>query len=82
MPYVTPYLTYFSTKATEQELQRILTRALDLMYSDTDSPSGLSQNCNYLLAIKTAENQLKGLREEWYLYIENYCGTLISPLGF
>ncbi|KAH9048576.1 fungal-specific transcription factor domain-containing protein [Lactarius hengduanensis] len=44
------------------ELQRIISRTLDLLYSDTNSPSGLLVDVDYLLVIKTFECQI----QTWY----------------
>lgn len=44
------------------ELQRIISRTLDLLYSDTNSPSGLLVDVDYLLVIKTFERQI----QTWY----------------
>ena len=45
-----------------EELQRITSRTLDLLYSETDSPSGLLVDVDYLLVIKTFERQI----QTWY----------------
>ncbi|KAJ7772989.1 fungal-specific transcription factor domain-containing protein [Mycena maculata] len=47
------------------DLQRIISRSLDLLYSGTDSASGLLQNCDYLLVIKTFETQVLALQQHW-----------------
>ncbi|KAH9843128.1 uncharacterized protein C8Q71DRAFT_699738 [Rhodofomes roseus] len=47
------------------DLQRILTRSLDLLYSGTSSSSGLQEDCDYLLVIKTMETQLLAWQHEW-----------------
>ncbi|TFK36330.1 fungal-specific transcription factor domain-containing protein [Crucibulum laeve] len=47
------------------ELQRILSRSLDFLYSATDSASGLQVNCDYMLIIKTFETQILAWRQEW-----------------
>ncbi|ELU45832.1 fungal zn(2)-Cys(6) binuclear cluster domain-containing protein [Rhizoctonia solani AG-1 IA] len=39
------------------EMQRILSRSLDFLYSGTQSASGLQTDCDYLLVIKTIESQ-------------------------
>ncbi|KAI0306674.1 fungal-specific transcription factor domain-containing protein [Multifurca ochricompacta] len=44
------------------ELQRIISRTLDLLYSETSSPSGLLVDVDYLLVIKTFERQI----QTWY----------------
>jgi hypothetical protein len=53
-----------------KELQRIVTRCLEMLYSDTASNTGLQMECNYLVAVRATENQLLALREEWAVYIE------------
>lgn len=45
-----------------EELQRITSRTLDLLYSETNSPSGLLVDVDYLLVIKTFERQI----QSWY----------------
>lgn len=45
-----------------EELQRITSRTLDLLYSETNSPSGLLVDVDYLLVIKTFERQI----QTWY----------------
>lgn len=45
-----------------EELQRIISRTLDLLYSETNSPSGLLVDVDYLLVIKTFERQI----QTWY----------------
>ncbi|EPS94764.1 hypothetical protein FOMPIDRAFT_1038716 [Fomitopsis schrenkii] len=47
------------------DLQRIVTRSLDLLYSGTSSTSGLQDDCDYLLVIKTMETQLLAWQHEW-----------------
>ncbi|GLB34598.1 putative fungal specific transcription factor [Lyophyllum shimeji] len=47
------------------ELQRVLSRCLDFLYSGTDTPSGLQAHCDYMLVIKTFEAQLLGWRQQW-----------------
>ncbi|KAF5369179.1 hypothetical protein D9615_009987 [Tricholomella constricta] len=47
------------------ELQRILSRCLDFLYSGTDTPSGLQVHCDYMLVIKTFETQLSAWRQQW-----------------
>ncbi|KAJ6622873.1 fungal-specific transcription factor domain-containing protein [Mycena sp. CBHHK59/15] len=51
--------------ANYAELQRIISRSLDLLYSGTDSASGLLENCDYLLIIKTFETQVLASRQHW-----------------
>ena len=48
-----------------QDLQRILTRSLDLLYSGTNSPSGLQLDSDYLLVITTMETQILAWQHEW-----------------
>ncbi|KAL4067825.1 fungal-specific transcription factor domain-containing protein [Scleroderma citrinum] len=47
------------------ELQRIISRSLDFLYSSTSTPSGLQTDCDYLLIIKTIEAQILGWQHEW-----------------
>ncbi|KAG8699118.1 hypothetical protein FRC08_005498 [Ceratobasidium sp. 394] len=47
------------------ELQRILSRSLDFLYSGTVTASGLQADCDYLLVIKTVESQLQAWSNEW-----------------
>ncbi|KAG5644045.1 hypothetical protein DXG03_009197 [Asterophora parasitica] len=47
------------------ELQRILSRCLDFLYSGTDTPSGLQIHCDYMLVIKSFEAQLDGWVAKW-----------------
>lgn len=42
-----------------------MSRSLEQLYSDTDTPSGLLVHCDYLLVIKTMERQIQG----WYAQI-------------
>ncbi|THH20910.1 hypothetical protein EW146_g561 [Bondarzewia mesenterica] len=44
------------------ELQRIMSRSLESLYSGTDSPSGLLTDCDYMLIIKTMDQQI----QTWY----------------
>jgi len=46
-----------------------------MLYSDTASTTGLQMECNYLVAVRATENQLLALREEWAVYIDNYCAS-------
>ncbi len=64
-----------------QDLQRILTRSLDLLYSGTTNSSGLQVDCDFLLVIKTMETQLLAWHHEW-LNLRNVSGEsprAISP---
>ncbi|KAF8607837.1 hypothetical protein BDV93DRAFT_467449, partial [Ceratobasidium sp. AG-I] len=47
------------------EMQRILSRSLDFLYSGTLAPSGLQTDCDYLLVIKTIESQLQAWSNDW-----------------
>ncbi|KAG8728740.1 hypothetical protein FRC11_010306, partial [Ceratobasidium sp. 423] len=47
------------------EMQRILSRSLDFLYSGTQSASGLQTDCDYLLVIKTIESQLQSWNDDW-----------------
>ncbi|KAA1469252.1 hypothetical protein DENSPDRAFT_834825 [Dentipellis sp. KUC8613] len=44
------------------ELQRILSRGIDLLYSDTNTSSGLLIDCDYLLIVRTIDREI----EHWY----------------
>ncbi|TBU50302.1 fungal-specific transcription factor domain-containing protein [Dichomitus squalens] len=54
-----------SALAGYADLQRILTRSLDLLYSGTANSSGLQTDCDFLLVIKTMETQLLAWHHEW-----------------
>ncbi|TFK90305.1 hypothetical protein K466DRAFT_574338 [Polyporus arcularius HHB13444] len=54
-----------SALAAYADLQRILTRSLDLLYSGTTNSSGLQVDCDFLLVIKTMETQLLAWHHEW-----------------
>ncbi|OSD08461.1 hypothetical protein PYCCODRAFT_1462684 [Trametes coccinea BRFM310] len=54
-----------SALAGYADLQRILTRSLDLLYSGTTNSSGLQVDCDFLLVIKTMETQLLAWHHEW-----------------
>ncbi|KAH7929661.1 hypothetical protein BV22DRAFT_1102319 [Leucogyrophana mollusca] len=47
------------------ELQRIVSRSLDFLYSGTNTPSGLQTDCDYLVVIKTIETQILAWEHEW-----------------
>ncbi|TDL24905.1 hypothetical protein BD410DRAFT_744627 [Rickenella mellea] len=47
------------------ELQRIISRSLELLYSGTTTPSGLQTGFDYYLVIKTIEAQLLAWKHEW-----------------
>lgn len=51
--------------AAYAELQRIVSRSLEFLYSGTDTASGLQVNCDYLLIIKTFETQILAWKNEW-----------------
>ncbi|KAL4244821.1 Protease transcriptional activator prtT [Abortiporus biennis] len=51
--------------AAYADLQRILTRSLDLLYSGTNSVSGLQLDSDYLLVITTMETQILAWQHEW-----------------
>ncbi|KIJ24429.1 hypothetical protein M422DRAFT_62342 [Sphaerobolus stellatus SS14] len=51
--------------ASYVELQRILSRSLDFLYSGTSSPSGLQIDCDYLLVTKSIETQIRAWSHEW-----------------
>jgi hypothetical protein len=48
-----------------QELQRILSRSIEFLYSGMDTGSGLQLNCDYLLIIKTFEMDLLAWKTKW-----------------
>ncbi|KAI0077103.1 hypothetical protein K474DRAFT_1621646 [Panus rudis PR-1116 ss-1] len=51
--------------AAYADLQRILTRSLDLLYSGTNTTSGLQMDSDYLLVITTMETQILAWQHEW-----------------
>ncbi|KAF5339491.1 hypothetical protein D9757_014701 [Collybiopsis confluens] len=51
--------------AAYAELQRILSRSLDFLYSKADSASGLQTSCDYLLVVKTFESQIQESSLRW-----------------
>jgi hypothetical protein len=61
------YILYHHTHEN-QELQRILSRCLDFLYSGTNTPSGLQVDCDYLLIIRTIETQLFTWQRDWQAY--------------
>ncbi|KAI6109599.1 fungal-specific transcription factor domain-containing protein [Pisolithus sp. B1] len=65
-----------SLLAAYVELQRIVSRSLDFLYSGTNTPSGLQTDCDYLLIIKTIETQICAWQHEW----TGFRHTL-TPLG-
>lgn len=52
-------------KVASQELQRIVSRSLDLLYSGLGTPSGLQTDCDYPLVIKAFEQQIVAWLHEW-----------------
>ncbi|EGO21211.1 hypothetical protein SERLADRAFT_373019 [Serpula lacrymans var. lacrymans S7.9] len=58
--------------ASYVELQRIVSRSLDFLYSGTSSASGLQTDCDYLIVIKTIETQIFAWEHEW---------TVVRPMG-
>lgn len=66
--YVVSLSFFFFSQCIEvvyQELQRIVSRSLDLLYSGINTPSGLQTDCDYLLVIKTFEQQIVAWLHEW-----------------
>ncbi|TFK46636.1 hypothetical protein OE88DRAFT_1637889 [Heliocybe sulcata] len=53
--------------AAYASLLQIVSRSLDILYSGTETPSGLQANCDYLLIIKTIETQIVAWQHEWSL---------------
>ena len=49
----------------EKELQRIVSRSLDLLYSGTATPSGLQTSCDYLQIIRAIESQIETWQNQW-----------------
>ncbi|KAF7322274.1 hypothetical protein HMN09_00004800 [Mycena chlorophos] len=47
------------------EFQRVVSRSLDILYSGTDSSSGLIVHSDLLLVIKTFESQVDALMQAW-----------------
>ncbi|KAG9226521.1 hypothetical protein CCMSSC00406_0005812 [Pleurotus cornucopiae] len=47
------------------DLQRILSRCLDVLYSGTNTASGLQVDMDYMLVIKTMESQIINWSAEW-----------------
>ncbi|KAF8499925.1 hypothetical protein JB92DRAFT_2743342 [Gautieria morchelliformis] len=47
------------------ELQRIVSRSLDILYSGTSTASGLQTDCDYLLVTKAIETQINTWNNEW-----------------
>ncbi|KAF7311220.1 hypothetical protein MKEN_01023500 [Mycena kentingensis (nom. inval.)] len=64
------------------ELQRILSRSLDMMYSATDTPSGLLENADYLLIIQTFEAQVLASRQYWQAAAKAFDSDLVGSPWF
>ncbi|KIM33134.1 hypothetical protein M408DRAFT_325955 [Serendipita vermifera MAFF 305830] len=47
------------------ELQKMVSRSLDLLYSGTTSPSGLQTTCDYLQIIRPIESQIDSWLNQW-----------------
>ncbi|KAG9039454.1 hypothetical protein FRB95_010743 [Tulasnella sp. JGI-2019a] len=47
------------------DYQRTLSRALDFLYSGTNTPTGLQTDCDYLTVVKGVESQLSSWLEGW-----------------
>lgn len=73
---VPPYGAVLTSHCLLQDLQRILTRSLDLLYSGTNSPSGLQMDSDYLLVITTMETQILAWQHEWANHVPS---ELSSP---
>lgn len=56
--------------AAYSDLQRIVSRSLDFLYSNTDSASGLQTSCDYFLIIKTFESQVLASAKRWRMINE------------
>ncbi|CAG7849352.1 SubName: Full=Uncharacterized protein {ECO:0000313/EMBL:CCA78067.1} [Serendipita indica DSM 11827] len=52
------------------ELQRVVSRGLDLLYSGTATLSGLQTTCDYLQIIRAIESQIEALHNQWYPSIQ------------
>ncbi|KAH0583485.1 hypothetical protein H2248_009113 [Termitomyces sp. 'cryptogamus'] len=50
------------------ELQRVLSRCLDFLYSGMDTPSGLQAHSDYMLIIKSFEAQLLAWKDSWIVH--------------
>lgn len=68
------------TRVLGQELQRILSRSLDFLYSATDSATGLQTTCDYLLIIKTFESQILSSKARWGRTLSETKGELLNKL--
>jgi len=49
------------------EFQRIISRSLDLLYSNTNNPSGLQIECDHMVIIQNIESQLLTWYADWDL---------------
>ncbi|KAF9077228.1 fungal-specific transcription factor domain-containing protein [Rhodocollybia butyracea] len=56
------------------ELQRILSRSLDFLYSRTDTAAGIQTSIDYMMVIKTFESQIVDLTTRW-----NQIAALAQP---
>ncbi len=61
------------TRRDIKDLQRILTRSLDLLYAGTNTPSGLQLDSDYLLVITTMETQILAWQHEWVNGYDSSC---------
>ncbi|KAH8918123.1 hypothetical protein BT69DRAFT_1285999 [Atractiella rhizophila] len=52
------------------QLHRINTRILDILYSDTTTPSGLNPHLDYTMLLRTFSTQIDSWRDEWSVPIE------------
>ncbi|KAG6888535.1 hypothetical protein C0992_008278 [Termitomyces sp. T32_za158] len=57
-----------SSLCSYAELQRVLSRCLDFLYSGLDTPSGLQIHSDYMLIIKSFEAQLLAWKETWIVH--------------
>ena len=64
-----------------QELQRILSRSLDFLYSGTSTASGLQTDCDYLLVTKAIESQIMAWSNELAVRRANELGQYTSVSG-
>lgn len=56
--------------AAYSDLQRIVSRSLDFLYSEINSASGLQTSCDYFLIIKTFESQVIASAKRWRMINE------------
>lgn len=64
-----PHKLFLTSKL--QELQRVVSRSLDLLYSGTTTPSGLQTACDYLQIIRAIESQIDSWQNQWSTLILN-----------